>query len=293
MKNNNQIAMKAARVSIFVNAAMIVFKFIAGFTAGSAAMISDAIHSLTDLLGTCVAIIGVKLGSRAPDSDHPYGHERFESVATLVLAGIFFITGVLMGWSGISTVFAGNFEQLAAPGAIALIVALMSIGTKEALFWYVRAAALKIDSSVLLADAWHSRIDAISSIGAFVGILAARLGVPIMDAVAAIFISLMILHTAYKTAAGALATMTDRSADADTIAAMKALVLEQEHVIGIDDLRTRVFGNRIYVDVEITVDSTSTLAQAHDISHVVHDAIESAFPKVKHCMVHVSPDEIT
>jgi len=289
--NKNKIAMKTARTSIIINALLIIFKFFAGFVANSAAMVSDAIHSLTDLLGTCVAIVGIKLGARDPDSDHPYGHERFESVATLVLAGIFFVVGGIMGWSGLSTILSGEIAEIPLPGVLALVAAIVSLVVKEGLFWYVRAAALKIDSPVLLADAWHSRIDAITSIGAFVGILGARLGAPIMDAVAAVFISLMILHTAFKTAAGALGTMTDRSADGDTVEQMRTLVLKQDSVLDIDDLRTRVFGNRIYVDVEIIVDADKTLAEAHAISHAVHDAIETAFPKVKHCMVHVSPNE--
>ncbi|MCL2388020.1 MAG: cation diffusion facilitator family transporter, partial [Defluviitaleaceae bacterium] len=143
----------------------------------------------------------------------------------------------------------------------------------------------------LMADAWHSRADGLSSIGSFIGIMGARMGFPVMDSVAAIVISLFIIKTAVQIAIDSLGKMTDRACDDATVEEMRTVILSQELVCSLDSIRTRIFGNRIFVDVEIGVDSSVTFKEAHDASHHVHDAIEKQFPKVKHCKVHVNPIE--
>jgi len=290
-KSNEQVALSAARNSIIINIVLSAFKLFAGIFANSAAMVSDAVHSFTDLISTVIAIIGVKLANKKPDKEHPYGHERFECVATLVLALLVFSVGIGIGWAGVQRIISGDFAELAIPGILALIAAVVSIGVKEAVYWYMRAAAKKIDSSALMADAWHSRIDGISSIGSFIGILGARLGFPVLDSVAAIVICLFIIKTAISIMQDALGRMTDRACDDETIAAMGEVILAQTSVDGIDQLRTRIFGSRIYVDVDISVAPSFTIGEGHNIAQQVHDAIESSFPKVKHCMVHVNPSE--
>ena len=291
-KTNEQIAMQVARNSIIINIGLAAFKLFAGIFAQSAAMVSDAVHSITDLVGTIIAIIGIKLANKAPDKEHPYGHERFESVATLALAALIAIVGVGIGWSGVQTILYGDFESIAIPGILALVAAVVSIGVKEAVFWYVRAAAKKIDSSALMADAWHSRADGLSSIGSFIGILGARMGFPILDSVAAIVICAFIIKTAISITLDAIGKMTDRACDDGTVNEMRDVILSQASVDGIDLIRTRIFGNRIFVDVEISVDASFSFTEAHKISHHVHDAIEKQFPKVKHCKVHVNPTGI-
>jgi len=288
-KSNEQIAVRVARNSIAINVGLSAFKLFAGIFAQSAAMISDAVHSITDLIGTVIAIIGIKLANKKPDKEHPYGHERFESVATLALAALIAVVGVGIGLSGVQTILSGDYEALAIPGILALVAAVVSIGVKEAVFWYVRAAAKKIDSSALMADAWHSRADGLSSIGSFIGILGARMGFPILDSVAALVICAFIIKTAISITLDAIGKMTDRACDDNTVSEMREVILSQESVIGIDLLRTRIFGNRVFVDVEISVSSSHSFTEAHDISHNVHDAIEKQFPKVKHCKVHANP----
>ena len=288
-KSKEQIAVRAARNSIIVNILLSSFKLFAGITARSAAMVSDAVHSITDLFSTVIAIIGVKLANKKPDKDHPYGHERFECVATLILAALIATVGAGIGWAGIRTILSGEYSELSIPGLLALIAAVVSIGVKEAVFWYMRAVAKKVDSSVLMADAWHSRADGLSSIGSFIGILGARMGFPIMDSVAAIVICLFILKTAVGITRDAVGKMTDKACSDDIVEEMRKIILEQEAVDNIDQLRTRMFGNRIYVDVDICVNPSNTLKEAHDIAQRVQDAIEKQFPKIKHCMVHVNP----
>ena len=288
-KTNEQLAMKVARNSIIANVGLSAFKLFAGITANSAAMVSDAVHSITDLLGTIIAIIGIKLANRKPDKDHQYGHERFESVATLALAALISVVGVGIGWNAIQTILDGDFGDLAIPGILALVAAAVSIVVKEALFWYVRATAKKIDSSALMADAWHSRADGLSSIGSFIGILGARMGFPILDSVAALVICIFILKTAVSITLDAVGKMTDRACDDETVDAMRGVILSHDTVVSVDLLRTRIFGNRIYVDVEIGIPSSLSFAEAHEVAHHVHDEIEKNFPKVKHCKVHANP----
>ena len=281
--------MRTARTSIGVNIALSAFKLFAGIVANSAAMVADAIHSITDLVSTVIVIIGIRMAGKQPDKEHPYGHERFECVATLLLAALITVVGVGLGWAGVQTIIAGDFNEISVPGLLALIAAVVSIGAKEGLFWYVRAAAKKIDSSSLMADAWHSRADGLSSIGSFIGILGARMGFPILDPVAAIVICIFILKTALSIAKDAIGKMTDRSCSEETEEEMHQIIQAHGGVEKIDRLHTRMFGNRIYVDVDISVDGSVSLEDAHNIAQDVHDDIERQFSKVKHCMVHINP----
>jgi len=254
-------------------------------------MVSDAVHSIADFVSTIIVIIGIKLGAKAPDKKHLYGHERFECVATLVLALLIAGAGVGIGFGGVQRIFAGDYHEIPVPGLLALIAAVVSIAVKEGMYWYIRAAAKKIDSGALMADAWHSRADGLSSIGSFFGILGARIGFPILDSVAAIVIALFILKTAFQIALDAIAKMTDKACDDTTVEQMRQVVLQQKNVDGIDSLKTRLFGNRVYVDVEIRAAAHFTLTQGHAIEQRVHDALELQFPKIKHCMVRVIPTE--
>jgi len=290
-KTPQKMAMTTARNSIIVNTLLAAFKMLAGVLGNSAAMVSDAVHSIADLISTMVVIIGIRMAGKKPDAKHPYGHERFECVAALVLAALVFTVGIGIGWGGVQRILAGNYDDIVAPGLLALIAALVSIAVKEALFWYVRATAKKIDSGALMADAWHSRADGLSSIGSFLGILGAMLGYPVLDSVAAIIICLFIVKTAVQITLDAIGKMTDKACDDDLQQAMRDVIMAQPQVLGIDKLHTRLFGNKIYMDVEIRADADATLAQAHDIAQQVHDEIEAKFEKIKHCMVHVNPDD--
>ena len=180
---------------------------------------------------------------------------------------------------------------MAIPGALALVAAVVSIVVKEVMFWYTWLAAKKIDSSALQAEAWHHRSDALSSVGSFAGILGARLGFPVLDPAASVIICLFILKAAWDILADALGKMTDHACDPETTAEMKASILAQPGVLGVDALNTRLFGDRVYVDVEIAADGELPLKVTHATAQAVHDALEAQFPQVKHCMVHVNPAE--
>ena len=288
-KQHEKIAVNVSTVTIIINLVLAGFKFVAGFVAHSSAMISDAVHSASDVLATFIVILGVKLAGRDADRDHPYGHERLECVAALILGVILAATGFGIGLSGIRKITGG--EELLIPGTLALIAAAVSIVVKEAMFWYTWLAAKKIDSSALKAEAWHHRSDALSSVGSFAGILGARLGFPALDPVASVVICLFILKAAWDILADALGKMTDHACPPALVQEMAESVLSQPGVLGLDTLNTRLFGDRVYVDVEIRADGDLPLKVTHATAQAVHDALEAQFPQVKHCMVHVNPAE--
>lgn len=289
LKENEAIAMRVSARSMALNIVLTAFKLIAGIVAHSGAMISDAIHSASDVISTIIVMIGVKMAGKAPDRNHPYGHDRFECVASIVLSVMLGLTGAAIGIEGLRNIVGSSYLHLTAPGKLALAAAVISIVTKEGMFWYTRINAKKIRSSALMADAWHHRSDALSSVGSFVGILGARLGFPIMDPLASIIISFFILKAAFDIFLDAISKMTDHACSDPVINALRKTILAVPGVEGIDVLRTRDFGSMIYVDVEIMAEGSLTLYEAHDIAQQVHDDIEQDFPNVKHCMVHVNP----
>lgn len=284
-------AMRVSKVSIVANFILTAFKLFAGVIAHSGAMISDAIHSASDVFSTVVVMIGIRISRKASDKDHPYGHERMECVAAIVLATILAATGLGIGYTAVTKIAGGNYENLTVPGLLALIAALVSILVKEAMYRYTRINAKRIDSGALMADAWHHRSDALSSVGALIGIGGARLGFPILDAVASLVICFFIEKAAYEIFMDAVDKMVDKACDEETEAALRDCAGAQEGVLGVDLLHTRVFGNKIYVDIEIRADGEETLRRAHETAERVHDAIEKNFPRVKHIMVHVNPGE--
>ena len=286
----HQVAMKVSGVSIAVNLILSVLKLLAGILAHSGAMISDAIHSASDVGSTFVVIAGVKLSSKKSDKEHQYGHERMECVSSIILSGLLLATGIGIGMSGIENIIKSTSgKSIAIPGTLALIAALVSIVVKEWMFWYTRNAAKKINSGALMADAWHHRSDAMSSIGAFIGILGARLGFPILDPLASVAICVLIVKASVDIFKDAVDKMVDHSCDEETEDKMKKIISSVPGVEGIDLLQTRLFGSKMYVDIEISADGTQSLNEAHKIAEEVHHTIEENFKDVKHCMVHVNP----
>ena len=293
-KNNihndaHQIAMKVSVVSIAVNILLSAIKLFAGIFAHSGAMISDAVHSASDVFSTFIVIIGISISRKKPDRDHPYGHERFECVASIVLAVILAATGLGIGFKGVEKITSADSSTLAVPETAALVTAILSVAVKEIMFHYTKKAAKKINSGALMADAWHHRSDALSSVGAFGGILGAMMGFPVLDPLASVLICVFIVKAAVDIFRDAVDKMIDKACPEEIVEKMKTVILETPDVIGIDELKTRLFGSRIYIEVEILMDSSKTLVEAHNTAELVHDNIETQFPEVKHCMVHVNP----
>lgn len=266
-------AMKVSTVSIVVNVLLSLFKLLAGVIAHSGAMISDAIHSASDVFSTIIVMVGIHLAGRKSDKEHPYGHERMECVAAIVLATVLAVTGLGIGWSAIQSIAKESTGVVVVPGVLALVAAVVSILTKEGMYWYTRFHAKKIDSSALMADAWHHRSDALSSVGALVGIAASRMGYPLMDPLASLVICVFIEKAALDIFKDAINKMVDKACDEDTEQAIRECAEKQPGVIRVDMLKTRVFGNKIYVDLEIGADGNETLRDAHAVAERVHDHI--------------------
>ena len=292
---NNQFikdGIKVSIVTIIGNIFLSIFKLAAGWFGKSNAMISDSIHSLSDVLSTIIVLIGLKISSKDSDESHPYGHERIECIAAFILAIILFITGLSIGWMGIKTIFYTSYSKIEVPTTIALIAAIISIITKEAMYWYTRNIAKKIKSNALMADAWHHRSDALSSIGSLIGIGGAMLGFKLLDPIASIIICLCIIKVAFDIFMDSVNKMIDRSCSDSFIKQIKNLILSIDGVIEIDSIKTRLFGNKIYIDIEVSANENLSLKEAHQIAQNIHDEVESNFEEVKHCMVHMNPKEI-
>lgn len=282
---------KLSLVSIVGNAVLSAFKLFAGISGHSGAMISDAIHSLSDVLTTVIAFFGVKISKKAADKSHPYGHERLECVASLLLGLLLMVTGLGVGKTGLQNILAGNYENLAVPGTIALAAAVISIVSKEAMFWYTRYYANLINSAAFMADAWHHRSDAFSSVGSLIGIAGAMLGFPVLDSVASVIICLFILKVSYDILQDAFSKMLDTSCGENYEAELRQFIEAQTGVICVDMLHTRMFGNKVYIDLEIQANGDKSLREAHAIADQVHDKVENHFPDIKHIMIHVNPAE--
>lgn len=282
-----KIAYRVSVISIVVNVILSIVKAIIGIIARSGALISDAIHSLSDVVSTVIVILGVRMASKEDDNEHPYGHDRFECVASIVLSVLLVIVAVLIVDHSIDNMHSG--AEYVKPGRIGIYAAILSITVKELMYWYTRHYALQIKSSLLLADAWHHRSDALSSIGALAGLVLEQFNVRNADNYASIVISIFILKVACDVFKDAIDRMVDKSCDNETIQEMKQVIVGVDGVRSIDLIKTRVFGSKIYIDLEISADETISLKEAHDIAENVHDLLEEKFTDIKHCMVHVNP----
>ena len=291
MKKN--LAIHVSVISIVVNMILSILKLAAGIISRSGAMISDAVHTISDVFTTFIVMAGIHMSNKPSDQKHPYGHERFECVASILLSAALFAVGAGIGYEAFRKIIQGMAGQLHSPGLPALIAAIISIAVKEWMYWYTRDAALKIRSGALMADAWHHRSDALSSIGSFIGIFGARIGFPVLDPIASAVICLLIIKAAGRIFKDSIDKMVDRACDEAICKKISETALNQDGVDDVDEIKTRLFGARIYVDIEISADDQLSLEEAHNIAENVHTAVERNFEAVKHCMVHVNPKQRT
>ena len=291
MQTNNleKTALRVSVITIIINFVLAAFKLLAGIFGNSYALISDAVHSASDVFSTVIVLIGIKISAKKADKNHPFGHERFECVAAILLAAVLFATGVGIGYSGVENIVTGEYKNFAVPGIVALVAAAVSIVVKEGMFWYTYIAAKKVNSSALKADAWHHRSDALSSIGSLIGVIGGLCGVKILDSIACIVICLLILKASIDIFRDAVKKMTDEACDEKTEKEIREFISSCEGVMRVDKLLTRMFGNRIYVIAEIACKRDLPLYEAHSIAESVHQGIENGFPLVKHVTVHVNP----
>ena len=284
-----ELALHTSYVSLAGNVFLTAGKFIAGVLGNSMVMIADAVHSASDVFSTLIVMLAVKISGKPEDDDHEYGHERFESIGAINLALMLAAIGIGIGFNGVETLLDGEYEGAPLPSIMALIAAIVSIAVKEWMYRYTRRAGELCRSEALIADAWHHRSDAMSSVGSLIGIGASRLGFTFMDALASVIVCVFIVKSAAEIFMSAVNKLTDRACDSDIEESMRLTIEGIEGVRRLDMLKTRQFGSRSYVDVEISVDGELSLREAHDIAELVHDRIERDFEDVKHCTVHVNP----
>lgn len=273
-------------VSGVVNAALTAGQVVVGTLTGSQALIADALHSLSDLVSDLVVWVATTLSRRAPDGDHHYGHHRYENAATLVLGGLLLAVGLGMGWNAVRVL--AEPEAVGPVHSLALWVALGTLVCKELLFRYLLSVAQRVRSSLLVANAWHARSDAASSLVVAVGIGGNLLGYPVFDPIAALVVGLMVVRMGARFAWDALHDLLDRAATAEDIGRIRADMLSVPGVQGLHDLKTRRAGDLIIVDVHLEVNAHMTVAEGHAIALAVRNRVLERHP-VLSVMTHLDP----
>ncbi|MCL2862214.1 MAG: cation diffusion facilitator family transporter [Firmicutes bacterium] len=296
-KNDLERYKKARNVTMFtilINAVIMAAKFVVGFINGSISIISDAIHSLSDFATSIVVIVFVKKASKKADADHNYGHEKIEPIISQLLAIVLFGLGIYIVYDAITSWI--NFEPSSAETTdtmtiIGIVVIAFSIILKEVCFFAQNRVGKKINSPALIADAWHSRSDSLSSIAVLAGLLVVYF-VPsafFVEYIATLIVSGFIFKVAIQIYFTAIKQLIDKAANKEVIEDIQNAVVSIEGVMAIDSLKTRQHAGKVFVDIEIALDGTLTLEKSHSIAEQVHDAVEALNHNIKHCTVHVNP----
>ncbi len=284
--DSERAAKRCTWISIAVNLVLTVAQVIVGVMAASQALVADGIHSLSDLLSDFAVLLAFQYSRKAPDADHPYGHQRFENAASLVVGALLLAVGVGMLWSAGTKVFAS--EQIAQVDRLALWVALFTLVAKEGLFRYLLAVARQLRSSLLEANAWHSRSDAASSLVVALGIGGNLLGYGLLDPIAALVVGLMVVKMGWEFLWNAMHDLTDRAASEQESQAIRQDILATPGVLGVHDLRTRKTGDMILVDVHLEIDGALSVREGHEIAEAVHERVMASHP-VLNVLTHVDP----
>lgn len=279
-------AKKTTLVSVVVNLFLTIVQIVVGVFAKSQALVADGIHSLSDLIADFVVLYANHHSQKDPDEDHPYGHQRFENAASLVLGILLVLVAAGMLWSAFQKII--DPDAIAEVHRVALWVALGTLLSKEFLFRYMLVVAKRVKSSMLVANAWHARSDAASSLVVAVGILGNMVGYPILDPIAALIVGLMVGKMGWDFGSNALNDLVDRSADDQEVEAITQTLRQTPGVLGVHDVRTRKMGDMIMVDAHIEVDATLSVVQGHDIASAARHNVMQRH-RVLNLMAHVDP----
>lgn len=283
---------RVTTLSVAGNVFLAVLKLLAGLFGGSAALVTDAIHSVSDVAASLIAFIGVRLSRKAPDREHPYGHDRYECVASLALSLLLCATGLGAGYKAVTLILGDASAAGQTPKAAALIAAGTAILVKEGLFRFTRRTAEILNATALRADAWHHRADALASVGSLVGIGGAMLGVRVLDPVMSVGIAVLILRVALGIGRDALAQLTDTACDDETEDALREKILAAEGVAAVSRLLTRRFGGRVCVEAAIVTDAASTGQEPAKTAQRVRAMLLRDFSTIAHAAVYaVLPDD--
>lgn len=287
---NEEIRYKASRkasyLGLFGNILLTFLKGFIGYISGSTALIADAVHSASDFIGTVIVINGVKIAHQPPDESHPYGHHKAESIVSKIIAIILMITAVFIGYEAFQILVSDDIQI---PGSIAIVVAVISIGVKEGMYRYTIGVGRKYRNSALIADAWHQRSDAISSIAALIGISGAVLGFPFMDPLAGMVVALLILKTAISIYIDAIHDLMDSAPPKEVLDKISEAAKMDEGVLAVSDVKVRRYGSMLLVDMKINVSPQITVEHGHAISARTKQNVLAHNEEVKDVLIHVNP----
>jgi len=293
MKENIRPVMIATWVGIIINTILAIMKGIAGFISGSRALLADALHSTSDIVGSVVVLFGVKIASKPPDKEHPYGHGKAENIASIIVALLLIMVGVELSISS-AKVFFGETPQ--APGTLALYVIVFSIIIKELLFHYKNYLGKKYHSTALIAEAWHHRSDSLSSLAALIGIGAAMIGEAFQlsyllygDAIAGILVSLIVIKVGYDLAKESSIVIMEKVLDNEETKQYEQTVNAIQGILRIDEILARTHGSYVVIDIKVSVDPEITVKQGHDIAKNVKQNLMDEYQEIADVLVHVNP----
>ena len=263
-------------------------KITVGFLAGSQALVADGVHSLSDLATDAGVLVVTALARREPDADHPYGHDRFETLGSLVLGAVLLVVAGGLAYDSLLRLLSARFPT---PGPAALVVALLSIAGKEWIFRWTRRVAERIGSRLLLANAWHSRSDALSSVAVLLGVSGAMAGFPWLDLVAAIAVAGLVGWVGWRLIAGAAQELVDTGLSPSALADVRLATLDVQGVLGVHQVRSRRMGAAVLLDLDIVVRPELSVSEGHQIAWTVSRRLRDRFPEVRDVKVHVDPEE--
>lgn len=287
MKNRYDESNKVTLISILLNVVLTILKILAGLLGNSTAIISDGLHSASDIITSIGILIGNKISRKPRDEEHQYGHEKAESLVSFILSSVLIIVAIKIGYDGVKELF--NINNILVPNALPLIVAIISIGIKEYQYQITIRVAKKINSSSLKADAWHHRSDALSSIAAFIGIGGAMLGFKILDPIASIIVAIVVVKVGVDILKSSCDELMDSSISKQDISKIEVLVSKSDNIYGIKDFKSRKYGSVAYVDMSILIDNDKTLEEAHDIADELEKSIISNLNYIKEINIHTEP----
>lgn len=293
MRESSRSIIIATWVGIIVNLLLTLIKAIGGILGGSRALIADALHSASDVVGSIVVLFAVKIANKPPDEEHPYGHGKAEGVASIIVALLLIVVGVEISISSIKVFFGETPE---APGIIALIILVISILIKEVLFYYKLWLGKKYNSTVLITEAWHHRSDSLSSFAALLGIGLAIIGEKFAigflvygDAIAGLIVSLIVIKVGYDLIKTSSNVMLEKVLGRDEVRVYEETVLSVEGVKRIDQLLARTHGSYVIVDIKVSVDQNITVKEGHDIATEVKQSLILKHEEVEDVLVHINP----
>jgi len=282
-------AQRVTLVGAGVNLALSILKIVVGAIGNSAALLADGVHSLSDLASDMLVLLATKHGAQPADDDHPYGHARFETAATVVLGVMLIIVAIGIAWDAVERSLASS--ELITPSLLTIVVATISLASNEWLYQYTMTVAQRIHSKLLEANAWHHRSDAISSFVVLIGIAGAIAGYPILDAIAAFIVALMIAHIAWQLISNSVKELVDTAVDEETQQEIIDLISQTDGVVSLHMLRTRLMGAKILVDAHIQVSPRLSVSEGHQIAETVEYSLKNRVKHMQDVTIHIDPED--